>query len=127
MNSFLSAAAKSRLMEAFPADGAARFERLQAFGRMAAASPGVAFVVPPDIDSDLHEVLAARDENGRGFETMRLCHYQRAELGQSIGKRLREIDHPLVKKTLELCLRHGFHLEESASYKLPVCTLTVLP
>jgi hypothetical protein len=82
-------------------------------------------MVPPDLDQELHEVLCARDTSGRGFEIFPLTHVREPQLGETVGKTMRQIDHPLAKNTIAILEQSGWAIGEE-QYQTPACYLKVL-
>ena len=119
-----SEGAKERLLILRPEDGERRYQRVEQFVRIAATYPDVTLIVPPEIDSDLHEILSARDPDGLGLEQIRLQH--KAVLSSSVGKTMYELDHPGLDRTLQVLNRCGFKLDPQATYGSPACTLRAI-
>jgi len=123
---FFSADARERLIQIFPQNGDEKFRNLVGFISIASKNKGVPFVVPPELDTSLHEILAARDETGSGFERIRMNHVVRADLGETVGKKLCDLSAPLAKKTCKILEAEGFEINEKSIYEQPACTLTIL-
>ena len=116
--------ARERLMTIHSSDGAERFDRVERFAEIAEKA-GTPLVVPPNLDQDLHEILCDRDAKGVGLEARKVGHQVFAALGETIGKSLREINHPLVSRTVEILEKNGFQVG-TERYENPACTFAIL-
>lgn len=123
-HSFFNEGACDRLSELFPNDGAERYQRLERFFSIVKQFPEEEFVVPAELDQDLHEVLSARDENGYGFEKYKVRHETRVLLG-ALGRSLKQLKDPVAEKTRTTLTEHGF-LFTNKTYKMHACTVKVL-
>lgn len=126
INQYFSREAQERVLNIFPNDGAHQFSQLVKFISIVAKRPNTPFVVPPERDQCLHEILAARDSNGNVLERIRLCHILSANLGNTKGKTLIELESPVAIETCNVLIEEGFIFNTQQPFSQPACTLTVL-
>jgi len=125
-NPYFSEEARNRVLIIFPMDGEVLFDKLIEFVSIATKYPTTPFVVPPELDSCLHEILAVRDDFGSGLESIKFSHFLATELGNTAGKQLSELTSPIASRTCKLLENEGFAIDHQASFDQPACTFTVL-
>jgi len=120
--------AKDRLEVLNPGQGEAAWLMIEGFLRIAQENREVPLVVPPEIDQHLHEVLAARDGKGNTLQRkdFRLSHAVNVELPHSRGRRLRDLDHPLVHRTLQILESAKWQFSQDQVYTQQACVVKVL-
>jgi hypothetical protein len=124
MNVVFQLAAKERLVTLYPQDGEERYAKLEKFCSIAQKNPGTPLVVPAEIDGDLHEVLSARNEEGKGFELTPIAHGVKQSLN-AIGKSLNELSDSVSVQTRNILQQEGFKIKDS-KYQAHACTFTVV-
>lgn len=125
-NPYFSEEARNRVMTIFPIDGELLFDKLIDFVSIATKYPTTPFVVPPELDTCLHEILAVRDKSGSGLESIKFSHFLATELGNTVGKQLSELTSPIASRTCKLLENEGFSINHQDSFDQPACTFTVL-
>lgn len=125
-NTFFTDEARERALNLFPEEGAEKFDHLIRFVSIAAKYSHTPLVVPPEIDPFLHEILAARDMNGNVLETVKLSHIFSAKLGNTIRKKLVELDSPIAIETCRILKNEGFTFDSQEQFTQGACTITVL-
>lgn len=114
-------------------------EQLTHFLGIAARHPGVPFIVPPDVDQTLHELLAGRNEHGGNLYEIRapggctgvLVHvikssYNGVDAFTFMHQTFGELDFPQALQTQRALAGTGIRLDQTATYdREPPCYLTV--
>lgn len=137
----LSPEAKNRLMTLFGNEkGLALYEMLQKFCDIVSQS-GEPLIVPPELDTALHEVLSVRpalekiEPKTHVLKHVLMQHASNQNLFNpqtSVGKTLEELQkingyESLSKQTLSLLKKFGFSLKKTETYTQPACTLSLTP
>ena len=123
MQTVFSQQAVYRLLALNPRIGDEQFRQLARFAQIAAQHPGQAFIVPPELDRVLHEVLSARPS----LEQLPISHYALPiQVGQAqIGRRFCDFDHPDAVRTREKLQAAGFEWSPEVRYAQMPCAFAV--
>ena len=119
--------AKQRLVSIHGEAGETRFAKVNDFVRIAEKYAPEALLVPATLDEDLHEILCARDHEGKGLEEKAVFHFKWDARESTVGKTMAQLrqEEEVARRTAEIFEREGVEIPV-APYRAPACTFRVI-